>query len=171
MIIGHPSLQIVKFIFCILIGPLWAVNAKAGIVKSCDGQTTARVVASRPEFMAVDREREKLGTVKIDHDIVGGVFDSTDKLLIVYGLPNKVDLKNPQAQYLSIYIATPHPRFVMKRTYGGGIYEVAIGVDPNLILVVGRFGFEVINVKTKKVEIFDPLSEPKFLSQRCKSDQ
>lgn len=99
----------------------------------------------------------------------GGVFDSKGAVLVVYGLPNRVDLRSPQAEYLTVYITRPRVHEIMKRTYGGGVYEVAIGVDPDFVFVSSRFGFEIINLKTMKIKSFEPLSQPQFSKQQCKS--
>jgi hypothetical protein len=143
-------------------------GARAQAVSSCDGRYSAKIVG-RSEMLIEHAER-KIGLVKIDHGIAGGVFDSAGELLVVYGIPNKIDLRSPQAEYLSIYRTRPMPHLLMKRTYGGGVYSVAIGTDPNLIFVSSRFGFDIFNIKTMEIKSFDPASEPPFSRQQCENN-
>jgi hypothetical protein len=143
-------------------------DAREQVVTSCDGKYSTKIIG-RSE-MLVEHAGRKLGAVKVDHGIAGGVFDSTGELLVVYGVPNKVDIRSPQAEYLSIYRLKPVPHMIMKRTYGGGVYEVAFGADSNLIFVSSRFGFDILDVKTMKIKSFDPMSEPPFSRQQCENN-
>ncbi|WP_321948994.1 hypothetical protein [Paraburkholderia sp. J10-1] len=144
------------------------VNAHAQIVKSCDGNYSAKIVSKNE--IVIEHAGREVGSSKINHSIAGGVFDSRSELLVVYGLPNKVDLQSPQAEYLSIYLMRPVLHKIMKRKYGGGVYDAAIGINPDLILVSSRFGFDIVNIKTMETKSFDPSSEPQFPRQRCKND-
>jgi hypothetical protein len=155
----------VKKYFLLVLLMIFVAGARAQVVNSCDGSYSVKVVARN--VMVIEHAGKKIGSSKIDHGISGGVFDSADELLVVYGLPNKVDLRSPQAEYLSIYIMKPKLHMIMKRTYGGGVYDVAIGTDPDLVFVSSRFGFDIVNVKTMKIKSFDPMSEPQFSKQQC----
>jgi hypothetical protein len=79
-----------------------------------------------------------------------------------------VDLRSHQAEYLSIYDIRPTPRLLIKRTYGGGVYDVAVETNSDLIFVSSRFGFYIFNAKTMKIKSFDPMSEPPFSRRQCK---
>jgi len=57
----------------------------------------------------------------------------------------------------------------MERTYGGGIYDVAIGLDQNSVFISSRFGFDVVDIKNMKIKSSDPISEPQFSRQQCKN--
>ncbi|WP_124605697.1 hypothetical protein [Burkholderia sp. Bp9142] len=141
-------------------------DACAKVVRSCDGRYSAQILG--PSELVVKRGGRKVGIVKIDHHIEGGAFSLDGRSLIVYGMPNKVDLRGPQATFISIYILKPTLRAIMKRTYGGGIYDVAIGSDQKSIFVSSRFGFDVIDIRNMKISSFDPISEPQFSRQKCK---
>jgi hypothetical protein len=140
-------------------------DARAQAVRSCDESYSAKIVENSEIF--VEHAESRIGLAKINHGISGGVFDSSGKLLIVYGTPNNVDLRSPQAEYLSIYEIRPTLRPLIKRTYGGGIYDVAIGTNSDLIFLSSRFGFDILNIKTMKINSFDPMSEPPFSRQQC----
>lgn len=142
-------------------------DARAQVVRSCDGRYSAQA-AGRAEIL-VKRDGKKIGAAKIDHSIDAGVFSLDGRGLVVYGMPNKIDLRSPQAEFLSIYILNPKLHVIMKRTYGGRIYDAAIGFDQNSILVSSRFGYDVIDIKNMKIESFDPVSEPQFSRQKCKN--
>lgn len=129
------------------------------------------VSAQHPNILTLERAGKKRGSVKIDHDSVGGVFDSTSELLIVYGLAAKLDQRSPQSEILSIFVTKGKPRRLLRKTYGGGIYEVKVGYDPRFIFVASRFGFDIIDTRTMKIKSFDPLSEPDFQRQHCKADE
>jgi hypothetical protein len=158
-----------KIILGVLVALFLAGGARADVVKSCDGQLTAEIGGSHRGTILIKHGAEKLGVVKIDHDIVGGLFDLKNNLLVVHGMPNKINQKSPQAEFLSIYRLKPRPRMVMERTYGGGIYEIAVSADDSSIFVASRYGFDIINLRSGKIESSDPLSEPKFLKQQCES--
>jgi hypothetical protein len=97
------------------------------------------------------------------------VFASNGERLVVYGMPDKVDLRSPQAVFLSIYTLNPRPRMIMEKTYGGGIYEAAFGSESNLIFISSRFGFDIIDTKKMNIKSFDPVSEPQFSRQQCQN--
>ncbi|MGY4728480.1 hypothetical protein [Burkholderia pyrrocinia] len=141
--------------------------ARAQVVRSCDGRYSAEA-AGRTE-MLIKRDGKKMGMVKIDHDIDAGVFSLDERSLVVYGMPSKIDLRSPQAEFLSIYLLRPKLRMIMKRTYGGGVYDVAIGSDQKSIFVSSRFGFDVIDIRDMKIKSYDPISEPSFPRQQCRN--
>jgi hypothetical protein len=140
-------------------------------VKSCDGQVTAQIAASHPGTMLIKRGGKRLSEIKIDHDIIGGVFDSRNYLLVVYGMPNKINLRSPQAEFLSIYLLKPKTHIVMERTYGGGIYEVAVSVGANSIFVSSKYGLDIIDLESGEIKSSDPLSEPKFSKRQCEDSR
>ncbi|WP_124585375.1 hypothetical protein [Burkholderia contaminans] len=106
--------------------------------------------------------------VKINHHIDGGVFSLDGRSLVVYGMPNKIDLRDPQAQFVTVYDLNPNLRMIFRRTYGGGVYEVAIGSGKKTIFVSSRFGFSVVDIRNIKIKSYDPISEPRFSRQKCK---
>lgn len=156
-----------KRYFLLFLLVIFLSDARAQVINSCDGGYSAMVVGRGS--ILVEHAGKKIGSIRAEHGIAGGAFDSDGALLVVYGLPNKVDPRSPQAEYLTVYLTRPRLHEILKRTYGGGVYEVAIGTDPDLLFVSSRFGFEIVNIKTKKIKSFDPLSEPKFSRQQCKS--
>lgn len=107
-----------KKYFLLFLLIVFLADARAQLVNSCDGHYSAKIVARNE--MVIEHAGRKIGAGKIDHSIAGGVFDSAGELLVVYGLPNKVDLRSPQDEYLSIYLMKPRLHKIMKRTYGGG---------------------------------------------------
>ncbi|WP_155755001.1 hypothetical protein [Burkholderia pseudomultivorans] len=141
-------------------------DVRAQTVRSCDGMYSAK--GAGRTGMLVERNGEKIGMVEIDHGIDAGVFSVDGKSLVVYGLSKKIDLRSPQAEFLSIYRLRPRLHRIMKMTYGGAIYDVAIGSDQNLVFISNRFGFDVVNIKSRETKSFDPISEPEFSRQRCK---
>ncbi|MCU9956992.1 hypothetical protein OEJ37_26890 [Burkholderia sp. BKH01] len=155
-----------KYISFILL-VIFLSDARAQVVRSCDGRYSAQATG-RAE-MLVRRDGKKIGVTKIDHGIDAGAFSLDGKSLIVYGMPIKIDLRSPQAEFISIYSLRPKLRMIMKRTYGGGIYDAAIGSDQKSIFVSSRFGFDVVDIKDMKIESFDPVSEPRFSRQKCKN--
>ncbi|WP_141685011.1 MULTISPECIES: hypothetical protein [Burkholderia cepacia complex] len=141
--------------------------ARAQVVRSCDGRYSAEA-ADRAE-MLIKRNGKKVGIVEINHDIDAGVFSLDERIFVVYGMPRKIDHRSPQAEFLSIYLLKPKLRMIMKRTYGGGVYDVAIGSDQKSIFVSSRFGFDVMDIMNMKIKSYDPVSEPKFSRQQCKN--
>ncbi|UVE69135.1 hypothetical protein L2Y90_20500 [Burkholderia pyrrocinia] len=154
--------QVLFFLLTILLSV-----ARAQVVRSCDGRYSAEV-ADRAE-MIIKRDGRKIGVVKIDHNIDSGVFSLDERSFVVYGMPSKIDHRSPQAEFISIYLLKPKLRMIMKRTYGGGVYDVAIGSDQKSIFVSSRFGFDVIDIRDMKIKSYDPISEPKFSRQQCKN--
>lgn len=154
-----------KYVLFFLLAILLS-DARAHVVRSCDGKYSAEATG-RAE-MLVEQGGKKLGIVKIDHDIDAGVFSLDGKSLVVYGMPNKIDLRSPQAEFLSIYLLKPKLHMIMERTYGGGIYDVAIGSDQNSVFISSRFGFDVVDIKNMKIKSSNPISEPQFSRQQCK---
>jgi len=142
-------------------------NARADAIQSCDGELLAHVDDSRPGVVIFEKKGQEIGSAGIDHDIVGGEFNLENSLLVVYGAPKKLDLTAPQGEYLSVYSILPHPHMIMKKSFGGGIYDVAFGVGGKSIYVASRFGFEITDAKKNLWKYFDPLSEPNFERQRC----
>jgi hypothetical protein len=145
---------------------LWAGMARAGvIVKSCDGEYTARIDHSGT--MLVERGKLTVKYIKIDHDISGGVFSRDDSLLIVYGLPNKIDARYPQTTRLSLYAVSMQPHAIMKEVYGGGIYGVAFSTDQRFVFVENKFGMDVLDVLNKTAKSFDSSHVLGFSTQSC----
>ncbi|WP_224082174.1 hypothetical protein [Cupriavidus laharis] len=118
-------------------------------------------------ILSVKKNNRGMWKTKINHNIIGGVFDLNNSLFVIYGLPDAVDLANPQAMRLSIYALNRSPRKIMSRTYGGGVFEVSISQNHDFVLVNGRFDLDLINNKTKMVKSFNLLSEPDFEKQEC----
>ncbi|WNC89831.1 PAAR domain-containing protein [Paraburkholderia sp. FT54] len=172
-LMGRPLARKGDAALCVRHGPtliLFAISlasAHAQVVNSCDGAYSAKVIGRGEIF--VGRAGKNIGVAKINHDVAGGVFDLAGRLLVVYGVPNRVDLRSPQAEFLSIYTLKPKLRLIMRRTYGGGIYDAAIGFNQNLIFVSNRFGFDIVDIKTMEIKSFDPLSEPPFSRQQCEN--
>ncbi|MBN3833855.1 hypothetical protein [Burkholderia sp. Ac-20344] len=102
-----------------------------------------------------------IGAVKINHHINGGVFSLDGRSLVVYGIPNKIDLRDPRAQFASVYDLNPSLRMIFRGAYGGGIYEVAIGSGKK-IFVSSRFEFGFVDIGNIKIKSYDPISEPRF---------
>ncbi|WP_157025650.1 hypothetical protein [Paraburkholderia heleia] len=155
-----------KYFLLFLLG-IFLSNARAQVVRSCDGRYSARATG-RAE-MLVEMDGKKLGVVKIDHGIDAGVFSLDGRSLVVYGVPNKIDFRGPQSEFLSIYLLRPKLNMIMERTYGGGIYDVAISSDQNSAFISSRFGFDIVDIKKLKIKSFDPISEPHFSRQQCKN--
>ncbi|WP_155634168.1 hypothetical protein [Burkholderia territorii] len=142
-------------------------DASAKIIRSCDGRYSAQAIG-RAE-MIIKRDGKSAGRVKINHDVYAGDFSLDGRSFVVYGMPNKIDFNGPQAEFVSVYILRPKLHVILRRTYGGGIYDVAIGSDQKTILVSSRFGFDVIDIDSGGVKSYDPISRPKFSRQKCKN--
>lgn len=156
-----------RYFISIFVALILTANSRAETVMSCDRRYTAFIDMPHRWSLAIKRTGAERRITNIDHDIIGGSFDLKNKLLAVHGIPNKIDVVNAQTEYLSIYTIKPKPQLIIKRTYGGGIYEISFDTDGNFLFVADRFGFDIINIKTRKVKNLDPASEPPFSRQRC----
>lgn len=79
----------------VLLFPLTClVDVHAQIVSFCDKKYSAKIIGYGE--MLVENTGKKLGTIKVDHDIAGGRFDTAGKLLVAYGIPYKVDVRSPR---------------------------------------------------------------------------
>ncbi|WGS46215.1 hypothetical protein LFL97_34865 [Burkholderia sp. JSH-S8] len=139
--------------------------ARAEIVTSCDGRYVAKI-GDRHE-MVVLRRGQRVATMKVDHHIDGGVFSLDDSVLVVFGLPFRVDPRSPQVAHLSIYFIGKNIRLVEKEMYGGGVYDAAFRKDRKSIVVNSQFGVDVIDVERRQVHTFDAAHTPKFELQKC----
>lgn len=144
-------------------------HAQAEVIVSCDRAVSARIEKSG--VLVFERDGGTTAAAKIDHDIVGGAFSVDKAMLAVYGVPNKIDAKYPQAMRLSLYALERRARRVMRRMYGAAVYEVAFDLEPSRLVVNSRFGIDVIDVKTKKVESFDASSNLQPPVQHCGEPQ
>ncbi|WP_143746448.1 hypothetical protein [Caballeronia catudaia] len=156
-------MRIFIFVCCFV---FWLNSASADAIKSCSDDYSI-AIGLHSNVIRVSKEGKVFAVAKSDHDIVGGVFSLDDSYLVVYGLPAKVDRRSPQAEILSIYSTHPRLHLIMKRTYGGGIYDIGFGVNQRSIFVNSRFGFEIIDFQRKKVRSFDLMSEPQFTKEFC----
>ncbi|WP_157655332.1 hypothetical protein [Burkholderia ubonensis] len=155
-----------RYIFVIAI-LLWVGSAAAEIeVKSCDNMFSAK---SSHGSIVVERAGKVVGTAKIDHDIDGGVFSLDDSLMIVYGVPKKINRQYPQRTILSVYRIFPHPAVIMSEVYGGGVYGASFSDSQNFVIVDNQFGIDVLDVIHKKSKSFDPAYTPDFSTQKCES--
>ncbi|MGZ2747637.1 hypothetical protein [Burkholderia stagnalis] len=139
--------------------------ARAEIVTSCDGGYVAKI-GDRHE-MVVSRRGQRVATMKVDHHIDGGVFSLDDSVLVVFGLPFRVDPRFPQVAHLSIYFIGKNIRLIEKEVYGGGVYDAAFSKDRKSIVVNSQFGVDVIDVERRQVHTFDAAHIPKFELQKC----
>ncbi|MDR5794898.1 hypothetical protein QCE49_16105 [Caballeronia sp. LZ008] len=142
-------------------------NTHAAVIDSCDGQLSASIAEGNPRELIINADGRRLGAARIDHDAVDGKFNAKKTLLVVFGLPIKTDLRNPQAQLLSIYALRPRLHLVLKRTFGGGIFDVAFARDGRSLYISSRFGYEIIDTETRQIETFDVESEPVLSREQC----
>lgn len=135
-------------------------------IKSCDGEYNARIV--RQGTMLVERGNSIIASMKIDHDISGGSFSLDHSLLVVYGLPNKIDIRYPQTIHLSLYSINAQSHTVlMNEVYGGGVYGTSFSTDQHFISVDTQSGIDVLNLKTKTNKLYDPSHVLDFPTQHC----
>jgi hypothetical protein len=141
-------------------------DARSTMVVSCDGRYSAQIFG-RSDLL-VKRDGRRIGVAKVNHHINGGVFSLDGRSLVIYGMPDKIDLRSPQAQFVSVYDLNPRLRMIVRKMYGGGVYEVEIGYGNKEIFVSSRFGFDVMDIKNMKIKSYDLFSEPQFSRQKCK---
>lgn len=139
--------------------------ARAEIVTSCDGRYVAKI-GDRHE-MVVSRRGQRVATMKVDHHIDGGVFSLDDSVLVVFGIPFRVDPRSPQVAHLSIYFIDKNIRLLGGGVYGGGVYDAAFSKDRKSIIVNSQFGVDVIDVERRRVHTFDAAHVPEFELQKC----
>lgn len=156
-----------KHIFCFLSLLVLVVATNAETVESCDGKFSAR--ASKSGLLIVERAGKRLWARQLNHEVEGGIFNSDNSMLVLYGLPRAIDVVHPQGTRLTVFSIRSRPRELFQRTYGGGIFEIAFGNgnDEGHLFLNSRFAIEIINLKTETVESFDLLSEPAFDRQVC----
>lgn len=119
--------------------------ATAGItIKSCDGTYTAKVDVLGT--LVIQRDTRKVNLIKINHDVSGGVFSLDNSLVIVYGLPNKIDPAYPQVTHLSLCAVGEHRRALVKAVYGGDVYGVTFSTSQRFASVENQFGVDILNV-------------------------
>lgn len=148
------------FLFLISLGD---VNAE--VVSSCDGRyLAADIVRGR---ITIEKDGKNVGSVNVGHAIHGGVFSLDDSMLVVFGLPKKLDVNYPQVTHLSVLSLKSKIKIIERQVYGGGVYEVVFSADKKYIVVNNQFGVDVIDVEEKKSHSFDITYLPKFDVQHC----
>ncbi|WP_143037262.1 hypothetical protein [Paraburkholderia tuberum] len=140
-------------------------NACAAVVSSCDGNYLA--MDDVRGQVTIKHDGRNIGLAKIDHAIRGGVFSLDGSMLVVFGLPTKIDANYPQVTHLSIFSVKPKMQLIEREVYGGGVYDAAFSVDKNFIVVENQFGVDVINLRKKKAQSFDAAYIPQFKTQQC----
>ena len=147
----------------------WTELAAAGVtIRSCDETYTAKIDVRGT--LVIKRDTRIVNSIKIDHDVLGGVFSLDNSLLIVYGAPNKIDPVYPQVTHLSLYAVGEHRRTLVKEVYGGGVYGVAFSTDQRFASVENQFGIDVLNVRAKTTQSFDPTYVVGFSTQQCPTE-
>ncbi len=81
-----------------------------------------------------------IGLAKIDHHLGDGAFNFDNSILVIYGLPNNVNIDYPQTTRLTIYSLKNGPRAIFSETYGSGVDAVAFSAGKKYIIVSTRFG-------------------------------
>jgi patatin-like phospholipase/acyl hydrolase len=135
-------------------------------IKSCDTEISARIAA--PGIMYLERSGRNIGKTSIDHNIDGGVFSSDGSLLIVFGIPNRVNREYPQVTHLSLYRLQPNPALLMREVYGGGVYDAEFSEGQRFVLVENQFGVDVLDFLKRKSKSFELMYSPPFLTQKCR---
>nr|WP_141661981.1 hypothetical protein [Burkholderia ambifaria] len=140
-------------------------DVSAEVVSSCDGRYLATdVVRGR---MAIEKDGKNFGSAKVGHAIHGGVFSLDNSMLVVFGLPNKIDVSYPQVMHLSVFSLGSKIEIIESQVYGGAVYDAAFSVDKKYIVVSNQFGVDVIDVVEKRSSSFDIAYLPKFDVQQC----
>ncbi len=160
--IGGSAVKKYLFLFFLMI---FLGNACAAVVSSCDGNYLA--MDDVRGQVTIKHDGRNIGLAKIDHAIRGGVFSLDGSMLVVFGLPTKIDANYPQVTHLSIFSVKPKMQLIEREVYGGGVYDAAFSVDKNFIVVENQFGVDVINLRKKKAQSFDAAYIPQFKTQQC----
>ncbi|WP_155836893.1 hypothetical protein [Paraburkholderia mimosarum] len=140
-------------------------DVRAAVVSSCDGDYSARNDGRGQ--MIVEHDGRNIGSAHIGHAIDGGVFSLDNSILVLFGLPKKIDSRYPQVIHLSVYLVKPKIHLIESEVYGGGVYDAAFSDDQNFIVVDNQFGVDVINLKERKAQSFDATYVPQFKTQQC----
>lgn len=151
------------FLFLLLV--IFGVGARAEVVTSCDGNYLAKI--NNRHEMVVERGGQRVGAMKIDHAIDGGVFSFDDSILIIFGLPNKIDVRSPQVTHLSVYSIRPRISLMEGEVYGGGVYDASFSSDQKFVVVNNQFGVDVLNIEKRKAQSFGATYVPEFKTQQC----
>ncbi|WP_124835854.1 hypothetical protein [Burkholderia sp. Bp9031] len=88
-------------------------------------------------------------------------------MLVVFGLPNKIDVSYPQVMHISVFSLGSKIEIIESQVYGGAVYDAAFSVDKKYIVVSNQFGVDVIDVVEKRSSSFDIAYLPKFDVQQC----
>lgn len=112
-----------------------------------------------------------IGVAKIDHHLGGGAFNLDNSILVIYGLPNNVNIDYPQTTRLAIYSLKNGPRAIFSETYGSGVDAVAFSADKKYIIVSTRLGQSLVNVAKRKSKSFDANYEFNMQLQECKGNK
>lgn len=142
-------------------------NVSAEIVSSCDRRYLATDVAH--DRIEIKKDGKNVGSVNVGHAIQGGVFSLDGSMLVVFGVPKKLDVNYPQVTYLSVLLLKPKTRIIDNQVYGGSVYDAAFSVDKKYIVVNNQFGVDVIDLAEMRSHSFDIAYLPKFGIQKCRA--
>ncbi|MDR5800877.1 hypothetical protein [Caballeronia sp. LZ001] len=140
-------------------------DVHATIVSSCDGGYSAKNHGRGR--LIVEHGEKKIGSAHIDHAIDGGTFSLDDSILVLFGLPKKLDTHYPQVTHLSVYLVKPEIHLIESAVYGGGVYDATFSEEQKFIVVRNQFGVDVINLKEPKAQSFEATYVPPFKTQQC----
>ncbi|WP_165979432.1 hypothetical protein [Paraburkholderia guartelaensis] len=140
--------------------------ARAGeAVVSCD--TSSRVDIIRPGMISVVGKNGNPVSVKINHQVEGGKFSPDGKYLVLYGQPLKVEPRNAQVTFLTLYAFGGGTKKGFARTYGAGIYSADFSADGKYLVVSSVSAIDVLDIASKNFEAHDPTYVPSFSMDAC----
>ncbi|TDG05875.1 hypothetical protein E1N52_23445 [Paraburkholderia guartelaensis] len=106
-------------------------------------------------------------SVKINHQVEGGKFSPDGKYLVLYGQPLKVEPRNAQVTFLTLYAFGGGTKKGFARTYGAGIYSADFSADGKYLVVSSVSAIDVLDIASKNFEAHDPTYVPSFSMDAC----
>lgn len=150
-------------VFVLLILFIDLANA-AQIIKSCDEKYSANLDHG---LLSIERSSKIVSSYRIDHGYSGGAFTLDGSLLVIFGVPNKINSKYPQVTKLSVFRVGKKIRPIMKEIYGGVVYEAAFSSDQRFVAVQNQYGVDILDLTSKTSKSFGVTHEIDFSTQKC----
>ncbi|MEM5310669.1 hypothetical protein [Paraburkholderia sp. JHI869] len=106
-------------------------------------------------------------SARIDHQVEGGKFSPDGKYLVLYGQPLRIEPKNAQATFLTLYAIGGGTKKGLTRTYGAGIYFADFSADGKYLVVSSVSSIDVLDIASKNFVSYDPTYVPPFSMDAC----
>jgi hypothetical protein len=146
------SITLFAVLFLILIFHSSAENPT--IARSCDGAFTLIAFSDFQAEIRFQAEGRK-ELLSVDHYATAGAISNDGATFVVYGLPRKIDRRNPQATAITFFKRTANGMLIHRVISGGGIYQIGFDVKKDKVFLEYQHGVLMFDFKTKTLSLSD----------------